>query len=586
MARLAKSANQTTSRSYLQALVTAAAVIVALYFGRKLLVPLAVSILFSFLLSTPLLWLERHRVPRVAAVSMVLLLGMSVGAGLTWLLVNEFSGILRDWPRYQENISRKIEAIKGAPGEGIQNLERTFAELKQDLSSSNTQAQGEPTDKPVPVKIVNGSSFLSSLGFAGPSLAEFLVELFAVFVLTMFILLNREQLRNRVFRLFGEGHLVLVTTTVDEAASRVSRFLLSQLSVNGCFGLALFIGLYFIGVPYAPLWGVLVLVFRFVPYAGTLISGFCPFLLSLAAFDGWQKPIEVLALYAGIELTVSSVIEPWVYANRAGITSVAYLLSAAFWTLLWGPIGLVLSTPLTVCLVVMGRHLPPLEFLYVLLGDEPALSEEVRFYQRMLAEDEDETAHLLDTATKANPLVQVYDKLVIPALSMAEQDRHEGRLSDQRAGIIYDVTSEVIEIAGERHPGPAAEMKYDHIVCVPTRDQADEIVACMLAQLLRQSGGDAEVRHEVKSGDGLVVLSALPPFAILHARTMCRRIRSNHPDTRIAIGVWGSDMSAEVIQERLGAASPDWVVTTLEQAMNLLTVAPKPEVAEHAATTG
>lgn len=570
---------QTTNRNWLNALVTTGAVMAALYFGRDLLVPFAVASLLSFLLSTPLIWLEKRHIPRPAAVSVVLMFAMACTAGLIWMAVNEFGGMLTDWPKYQQNINGKVQAIQGAPGAGIQNLERTFRELKQDfsLNPENTEA----TDKPVPVKVIGGSTLISSLGFAGATAAQLLAEAFAIFILTLFILLNREQLRDRVLRLFGEGKLIVLTTTFDEAASRVSRYLLSQFSVNGAFGLILFIGLTIIGVPYAPLWGAFVLILRFVPYIGTLVAGFCPFIMALAAFDGWHKPLETLCLYVALELTISSFIEPWLYANRTGISSVAYLLSAAFWTLIWGPIGLVLSTPLTVCLVVLGRHLPPLEFLNVLLGDEPALTEDLRFYQRLLAEDEDETATLLETAAKTQPLVQVYDRLVIPALSTAEQDRHEGRLSDEKAGSMYEMAREIIEIAGERHPCPEADgIKAPLIICMGTRDQADEVVAGMVVQMIRQCGGKAEPRHDLRPEDDFVVLSALPPFAMLHARGVCKRIRTEHPQVRILLGIWGSETPAEVIQERLGAACADWVVTSLDQALQVLTFTTQPEVPE------
>lgn len=586
MATIAREDKPAASRRVLPALAIAAAVIAALYFARELLIPLAFSILFGFLLTTPLIWLERLRLPRPLAVSIVLIVGMSVFAGLLWLLVFEFGAILKNWPEYQANISTKVQAIKGAPGEGIQNIERTFTQLKQDFSSE-PPAPSAPADRPVPVKVVTGSTVLSSLGFAGQTVAELAAEAFAVFVLTLFILLNREQLRNRIFRLFGQGKMVVVTTTVDEAASRVSRYLLSQFAVNGTFGLILFIGLSLIGVPYAPLWGVLVLILRFVPYVGTLIAGACPLLMSLAAFYSWREPIETLALYAGLELTISTIIEPWLYANQTGISSVAYLLSAAFWTLMWGPIGLVLSTPLTVCLVVLGRHLPPLEFLYVLLGDEPVLPPEVHFYQRLLAEDEDETAALLDTALKEQPLPRVFDVLLVPALTASEQDRHDGRLSDQRASAMYDMAGEVIEMAAERHPCEGGvSIKYENVACLPARDQADEVVARMLVQVLRQCGGRAEVRHDLNSRNELAVISALPPFAVIHARSLCKRLRAEHPEARILLCVWGSQTSADVIRERLGTSCSDWVATSFETALQVLTEAPQPQIApEPAAAT-
>jgi predicted PurR-regulated permease PerM len=567
----------------LRSVITACIIIAALYFGRGLVVPFAFALLFSFLLSTPVIWLEKRRLPRPFAVSLILLAGISTLGGTLWLGLEQLTGIVVSFPQYQQNIVRKLEAIRGPAGQGIQNLARTLEDLKHDVTAAqlNAEKKGNPDQggqpsadvTPVPVHIVGGDhGILSSLGFAGASVAQFAAELLAIVILTLFILLNREQLRNRVFRLFGEGRVVLMTNTVDDAAYRVSQYLLSQLLVNGTFGLVLFAGLSVIGVPFAGFWGVLVAGLRFVPYLGTFIAGLCPFVLSLAAFDGWQKPLFTLALYIAIELIVSSLVEPWLYSTRTGISSVAYLISAAFWTLLWGPVGLVLSTPLTVCLVVLGRHLPPFEFLYVLLGDEPVLPEEVRFYQRLLAEDEDEASRVLEAALRTRPVAEVYDQLIIPALTLSEQDRHKGRLTDERAGSVYDTAREIIEIAGERHPcSETYTPMMGYFACVPVRDQADEVVAGMLAQMLRQCGAQADVTSDVHiAGEHVFVLSALPPFAIVHARTVSKRIRAAHRNAQILLGVWGSQIPADEIKDRLGSAGPDWVVTSLSQAMHVL----------------
>lgn len=565
------------SRSFLYALATTAVVLAALYFGRQLLVPIAVATLFSFLLSTPLIWLERHRLPRPLAVTLVMIAGFAVLGVLAFLAVNEFGSIVKDLPRYQQNVSNKLRSIQGRPGEGIQNVLRAFDQLKQDFAAVPVTG-AQPSDKPVPVKVVSGNAILSSFGFAGASVLELLAEMFAVFVLTLFMLLNREQLRNRLLRLFGEARLIVVTTTLDDAASRVSRYLLSQFVVNGSFGLVLTLGLMVIGVPYAPFWGALVLVLRFIPYVGTLIAGALPCFMALAAFDGWQKPLSTFVLYLAIELIVSSVIEPWLYANRTGISSVAYLISVAFWTLLWGPIGLVLSTPLTVCLVVLGRHLPRLEFLHVLLGDEPVLSEEVRFYQRMLAEDEDESAALVEAALKTEPLPTVYDGLIVPALSLAEQDRHQGRLPESRVTAMYEMAREIIDAASDHHPcsEPSLNRLESEVVCMPARDEADELVANMLAQVLRQCGARAVVSHKVNADDGLVILSALPPFAIIHARSLAKRVRAEHPQVRIVLGVWGSGIDAAGIQSRIGSVGVDAVVTSFSEALRFFSTSGVP----------
>ncbi|MBV9266801.1 MAG: AI-2E family transporter [Acidobacteriaceae bacterium] len=583
--------------SHLSYVITGAVVIAALYFGKALVVPFAFAVLLSFLLSTPVVWLEKLKLGKSFSVFVVLTITVAFVGAMVWLGIVQVSGIVRSLPQYRNNVIRKLEALQNPAGSGILRGFETISELSREVTANRlkTEKKGNPAQadtgqppsavNPVPVEVVKpGNSVLPSLGIVSTSVGEDLAEALAVIVLTLFMLLNRTHLRNRLLRFMGRGHLVLMTTAIDDAAHRVSQYLLTQSLVNGMFGLILATGLYFIGVPYAPFWGVLVAVLRFIPYVGTFIAGACPFLLSLVVLDGWRRPLLTAGLYLAIELTISSVIEPWLYATRTGISSLAILISAAFWTLLWGPIGLVLSTPLTVCLAVLGRYLPPLEFLYVLLGDEPVLATEVRYYQRLLAEDEDEAAEVLETSLKDKSLTEVYDSVVIPALTLAETDRHENRLSEQKSSFVYQATRELVEDVGERHPILPHAAVGVRVGCVPSRDEADAVVAAMLAQLLRQRGIEADViRGDDGSGCETLVVSALPPFAIMHARSWCRKLKKRHPGARILLGVWNSLLPAEDIRQRLGADGADSVVITLEQALNDLYPSEVPTVAEHAA---
>ena len=376
-------------------LVTIATVVATLYLGQDLVVPFVLALLISFLLTRPVAWLEKLKLGRVLSVLIIITIAFSIAGAVLWVIASQLSSIVTELPRYQLNIGRKIEAIRNPAGTGLAGVTASLQQITTELSSSSSAAEKQkvisqqrfspkrsvhqpPSTTPVPVEVVpHQTGALESLGVVGTSLARFVGGVTAVLILVLFMLINRGDLRNRLVRLLGQGHLVAVTTALDDAAERVSRYLLTQSVVNGTFGTLLGFGLYWIGVPYAPFWGVLGALLRFIPYVGTLVAGACPLLLALAVFEGWSKPLYTLGLFASIEGITSCLVEPWLYSTRTGISSLAILVSAAFWTLLWGPIGLVLSTPLTVCLAVLGRHAPQLEFLNVLLGDEPVLSQKL-----------------------------------------------------------------------------------------------------------------------------------------------------------------------------------------------------------------
>jgi predicted PurR-regulated permease PerM len=400
-------------------------------------------------------------------VLLVLTIAFSTAGGMLWVGAVQLSGIVSELPQYQENIRKKIEAIRNPAGSGLAKAVASLKQITTELAPGSpaaekqkTVSQQRPDRKratygpphpatPLPVEVVPPkTTTLQSLGLVSTSLVRFLGGVGAVIVLTLFMLINRGDLRNRLVRLLGRGRLVAVTTALDDAAERVSNYLLTQTLVNGTFGILFGLGLYFIGVPYAPFWGVFAANLRFLPYVGTLVAGACPLFLALAVFEGWTKPLFTLGLFASIEGITSSLVEPWLYGTRTGISSLAILVSAAFWTLLWGPIALVLSTPLTVCLTVLGRHVPQLEFLYVLLGDEPVLSPEAHYYQRLLALDEDEPSEIVETYLKEKSLEELYDSVLIPALSLAEQDRHQDRLDQERETFIYQSTRELIQEMG------------------------------------------------------------------------------------------------------------------------------------------
>jgi predicted PurR-regulated permease PerM len=592
---ISRSATQDRSPStQLLAVITAVVVITGLYFGKDLVIPFALALLLSFLLSAPVCWLERLRLGRPVAVLVVLATALLLAGGLVWVGLQQLSGMAEHLPQYRAHIGRKLEKLRSPSGPGLMSMAQSLTQLtgelathdwpeeSQDSSAPAVHNQQKQAVLPVPVRIVKPETgLLSSLGLVSASLLHYLGLAGAVTILTLFMLLNRGHLRNRFFRLLGQGHLVLMTTAMDEAAQKVSRYLLTQSLVNTAFGTLLGMGLWMIGVPYAPFWGGLAALLRFVPYVGTFLAGAGPFFLSLAVFDGWSKPLLAIALFVTIEILTSTAVEPWLYATRTGISSLAILLSAAFWTLLWGPIGLILSTPLTVCLAVLGRHLPPLAFLHVLLGDEPVLTPEVCFYQRLLAMDEEEAAELAETFLREKTLIELYDQMLIPALGLAEQDRHEDRLEKHRVHFLHRSTRDLLEEFAQRaEPISTTPISSASILCVPVRDEADELVGMMLSQTLQEAGWTARScslsakEDLLKCASGqmpdILILSALPPFALLPARALCRQLRRSYPQTKIVLGLWNSVTAAEKVQARLGPQCADVVVTSLQEARDHL----------------
>jgi hypothetical protein len=406
------------------------------------------------------------------------------------------------------------------------------------------------------------------------------------------MLTKRFDLRHRLFRLVGLGQINIMTQALDDAAQRVSRYLLMQILVNAGFGTLFGFGLYSIGVPNPALWGVVAGLLRIVPYVGTMVAATLPIALSLAAFDSWVPPLLVFLLFAGLEMIIGNFVEPWLYGAHTGISSLALLVAAIFWTILWGPAGLILSTPLTVCVVVLGRYVPQFSFLHTLLGDEVVLGAEAQIYQRLLAMDQPEVHAIVGRFLKERPLVELYDSVLIPALSLAEQDRHKGAIDANREEFLFLSINEMITEFSEYQLvhdssqaedaaaklGPAERLST-RIICLPANDRADEVTAAMLAQILEQAGHVAlslPIAHaslaemlallEIRQDD-VICISALPPYAFTPARTMCKLIRERFPKVKLVIGVWGFSGDTEKAKARFERTQPDRLLTSLAQAV-------------------
>jgi predicted PurR-regulated permease PerM len=569
------------------------AVIAVLYLARQILIPLAFAITLTLVLAPAVAWLQKLRLGRVPSVVLVMVVSIATAGGIGWVIFNELVEVVNDLPGYQENIHSKIEALR-TPGKGaLGRAAASVKELGKELSSPPAPAAALPTpgpgrrntvaqsSRPVPVQIMaepaNQLEYVREL--AQPFLAP--LGIFGiVLVFSVFLLIEQNDLRNRLFRLAGLDQLNVMTLALDDATRRVSRYLMLQLLVNAGFGVLCGTGLYFIGVPYAVLWGAVAGILRIVPYVGSLVAGLLPLLLSLAVFDHWMPPFLVFLLFATLELATGNFIEPWLYGMHTGISSLALLLTTVFWAALWGPAGLILATPLTVCVVVLGRHVPHLSFLHILLGDQPVLVAEAQVYQRLLAMDDQEARAVADLYLAENSLVQLYDSVIVPALTMAEQDRHKGSLDPTREEFVFLSIKEMIAEFSEKTASPEPLITAGRVLCLPANDEADEIAAAMLAQLLEQAGYpalslpfDPSLQHLAAivepARKDVFCISAVPPFAFARARTLSRLLQVRFPRTRVVIGVWGFTGDTEQALQRFQPARPERLVTSLADAVKV-----------------
>ena len=592
--------------------------VAALYFAREILIPFAFALTLTFLLTPVVALLERLHTGRAVSVLTTLLVSIAVAGGIGWIIASQLVDVANQLPLYRQNIRAKIEAfhlpVTGQLGKASESVQEIVGELSGPAASPASPPQGQNQKRaktpaapasPVPVRMVQSpTSGWASLRDLGTPVLAPLGRTGIVLIFAVFMLLKREDLRNRLLRLAGLGQLNLMTQAIDDAASRVSRYLLMQFLVNAGFGILFGFGLYLIGVPNPALWGVVAGILRIVPYVGTLAAATLPIALSLAVFDGWLKPLLVFLLVALLELIIANFIEPWLYGSQVGISSLALLVTAVFWTVLWGPAGLILSTPLTVCMVVLGRYVPQLSFLQILLGDEPVLAAEAKIYQRLLAMDQLEAHTIVNQFLKGRPLVELYDSVLIPALSMAEQDRHKGAIDAVREDFLFLAVNDMIaefseyqlsDSSSEAAPAPiayAAESEA-RILCLPAHDRADEITAAMLAQLLEQKGlaalsfpiggpslNDLFALIEAKRSD-IVCISALPPYAFAPARDLCKQIRERFPKLKVVVCVWGFSGDAQKAKARFERAKPDRLSTSLAEAIAQIEelVHPKPAAA-------
>lgn len=611
--------------------ILAVIIIAMLYFGREIFVPIALAILLSFVLAPLVVILQRIRVPRGLAVVSVAILAFGLIFALGSLLATQLTQLAGDLPRYQSTISEKIQSIRDTRA-GRGTLERASDMLK-DLGKEidkpkeaaparapnailNPNAAGPQAPVPVEVRQPDPGALESLRTLIAP-LVHPLATTGIIIIFVIFILLQREDLRNRLIRLAGSYDLQRTTAALDDAAGRLSRLFLTQIILNSAFGVVIGLGLWLIGTPSAILWGILATVLRFVPYIGAVIAAAFPLALAVAVDPGWSMLLWTLALFLTVEPIVGHVVEPMVYGHSTGLSPVAVVAAATFWTALWGPIGLVLATPLTVCLVVLGRHVERLEFLDVMFGDRPALSPPEIFYQRMLAGDPAEAAEKAEEFLKERSLASYYDEVALKGLQLAQTDAERGALDQVRLTKIRDAVREFASDLDDQddrpptkiHPTTDAEASSavetvaenaafenlpvlskeslpadwqgEHpVLCMAGRGLIDEAAAIMLAQLSKAHGLAARIEGAEAlsttnvfrldtAGVAVVCLVYLDSTGPAHMRYSVRRLRRKLPKAIIILGCWIRDIDPAALEALRENAKADLVAASLGDAVKL-----------------
>jgi predicted PurR-regulated permease PerM/methylmalonyl-CoA mutase cobalamin-binding subunit len=541
----------------LSAVVTGALVLTALYWMRSVFIPLALAVFLTAVLAPVVSFLQRRGLGRLPAVIVVVVLAVLVTAGTAAVFVSQLGGLSETVAENKDHIRAKLESARTTVfGDG----ESRWGQIMKEWEQSITPPAKE--DSPQQVVVKPDGTWWSQLDtYAGP-VAELLGLVAFALVLMVFMLLAKEDLQDRVFRLLGLGAMTSAARAGGETTARISRYLFAQFVLNALFGVVCTLGLFALQVPYAILWGLLAFVMRYVPYLGTWIGVLLPAGFSAALSDGWFQPIAILVLFLGLELISNNLIEPRLYGTSLGVSEVALLVMAAFWTFLWGPIGLVLSGPLTMFLVVAGKHMPQFRFLEVLLGSEPPLTPAESLYQRLAARNQDEAERVVLAAIPKDDPRAVFDATVVPALAMVKQGRHDGQLDadDERhvtaiAGeVVEEAVAEVRRRTAEDDAGPAGERRVRVLAC-PAADEADRLSVEALAGLLPPAHwevkvtGVATLTSELIEQAGqfdpdVICIAALPPNGMAHVRYLCKRLRARFPEVRIVVGRWGGAESA------------------------------------------
>ena len=547
-------------RINLPTLATIAGVIAIVYFAQSVFLPLAIAMLLTFALSPLATWLRKLGVPNLPAVLLVVMATAAFVCLFALIVATQLTNLAANLPTFQANILAKVETLRDAGSETgiLRRVSNLIAAINAEVGANVANTGATPAlPDPMPVEIIERQGILGMLQSLVIPLVSPIATTGLVVVVVVFMLLERSELRDRFIKLVGSDDLHRTTQVLQEAGRRVGRYLLIQLVVNIIYAIPIGVGLWFIGVPNALLWGLLTLVLRFVPYIGSILSAAFPLFLSFAVSPDWSALLWTVALFGVVEFITSNVIEPWLYGSRTGVSPLAIIVSAIFWTWLWGPLGLILSTPLTVCLVVLGRHLPQFEVFDILFGDEPVLAPHARLYQRLLAGDVLEASSRADEALEEMYLGEYYRDIGIPALLIAQHDKRRGVLTpEQQDRLIFvaeAMVEDLAEIAGvDAEPESEEEVKAGagfSVLCLGGRTELDDVSALMLSQTMQAEGAEAQRRPhadlsparfkdiETKDFD-CIILSFVDPSPSRTSLLHIRRIKQAAPHLRVGVAIW------------------------------------------------
>jgi predicted PurR-regulated permease PerM len=544
-------------------------IIASLYWAQAVLIPVAISILLTFLLSPVAESLERLGLGRVFSVTLIVILAFSFLAAVGWVVTLQLTSVANEIPTYRKNIQKKIADIRGAgKGGALEKVQKTAEEVKKELEKKDEPAKVQPKPREVVVQGEQSSTFWPVPLDIAP-MFERLASGGLAIALVIFMLIQREDLRNRLIRLIGYRRLTDTTKALEDASQRISRYLLMQSIINTSFGIAVGIALWLIGLPYALLWGFLAAMLRFIPYVGPWAAAIMPSALSMIVFEGWLWTALVVAVFLVLELINNMILEPLLYGESAGVSEVGLLVAIAFWTWLWGPVGLILATPLTVCVVVLSKYVPELDFISVLMSDEPAMESNISYYQRLLAMDQAEAAEIVEEHLKTHPQEQLFDGVLIPALSHARRDRELGRLTEDGEQFVFRATREILEDLNSLKPQSSSEvadlsktetidgnssviLPKVHILGCPAHDEADELALLRIRQLLDSTRYEVEIMSDAmltgevsarigEKSPAMIFIAAVAPGGLAQTRYLCKRLRARFPHLKIAVGQWGTE---------------------------------------------
>ncbi len=533
-------------------LLAAAILVGFLYFGRDVLIPIALTTLISFALGPLVSWLRRF-VGLKPAVGLSVLLAVVVAGGLAFLVAWQITDLAANLPKYRSNLHQKIEDLRGGGGlvaDAISGVRELASELTRPQGPAGTQP---PAPRPAPADIEGATALDIVAAFLLPVLVPLLLT-GLIIILVAFMLLEREPLRDRLIHLVSRGDISRTTEAINDAVTRLSRYLATQVLINIGFGTIVAAGLWAIGMPNPLVWGLLGGVLRFVPFAGPVIGALVPTLLAIAVSPGWTLPLLTLGLIVVCEVVAGHIIEPLLYGSSTGMSPLAVLISTITWAALWGPIGLLLAMPLTVCLVVMGRHVPQLAFLGILLADEPTLPSEAQVYHRLLARSPLDAVEIAVEYARDNGVPALYDKVLLPVLMLAETDRRRAALDVERQQQVAEGIEEIIAAVEDDHaePGPDDAQPLPpvngvRVLCVGGRSDLDHAAAAVVAAALRQRGM-ATTEDHAEPVDVVALCMVLPGSATV-INHLVRRLRTQGiPDVPLVIGAFSPERGSSMPQ--------------------------------------